>query len=167
MKKDLPACPVEITMGLIGEKWKVLIIRDLLTGTKRFGELRKSVTGITQKVLTNNLRQMEASGLVKRKVYAENYKRQEKILNDTLEKKLNEYNALMNNYASLINKKIDLIHQINKSIEELQGQAFSYEQKVKLLKFLIDLKSKTLEEVNTLNLLEEKIAHSITLYKRG
>ncbi len=71
MKKDLPACPVEITMGLIGEKWKVLIIRDLLTGTKRFGELRKSVTGITQKVLTNNLRQMEASGLVKRKVYAE------------------------------------------------------------------------------------------------
>ena len=71
MKKDLHACPVEITMGLIGEKWKVLIIRDLLTGTKRFGELRKSVTGITQKVLTNNLRQMEASGLVKRKVYAE------------------------------------------------------------------------------------------------
>ena len=103
----------------------------------------------------------------KRKVYADNYKRQEKILNDTLEKKLNEYNALMNNYASLINKKIDLIHQINKSIEKLQGQAFSYEQKVKLLKFLIDLKSKTLEEVDTLNLLEEKIAHSITLYKRG
>ncbi len=67
MKKDLPACPVEITMGLIGEKWKVLIIRDLLTGTKRFGELKKSVTGITQKVLTNNLRQMESSGLIKKK----------------------------------------------------------------------------------------------------
>lgn len=58
-------------MGLIGEKWKVLIIRDLLTGTKRFGELRKSVTGITQKVLTSNLRKMESAGLVKRKVYAE------------------------------------------------------------------------------------------------
>ena len=71
MKKELPACPVEITMGLIGEKWKVLIIRDLLTGTKRFRELKKSVTGITQKVLTNNLRQMEADGLIKRKVYAE------------------------------------------------------------------------------------------------
>lgn len=71
MKKELPACPVEITMGLIGEKWKVLIIRDLLTGTKRFGELKKSVAGITQKVLTNNLRQMEADGLIKRKVYAE------------------------------------------------------------------------------------------------
>lgn len=67
MKKDLPACPVEITMGLIGKKRKVLIIRDLLTGTKRFGELKKSVTGITQKVLTNNLRQMESSGLIKKK----------------------------------------------------------------------------------------------------
>lgn len=53
-------------MGLIGDKWKVLIIRDLLTGTKRFGELKKSLNGITQKVLTNNLRQMEASGLVMR-----------------------------------------------------------------------------------------------------
>lgn len=61
VKQELPACPVEITMGLIGDKWKVLIIRDLLTGTKRFGELKKSLTGITQKVLTNNLRQMEAS----------------------------------------------------------------------------------------------------------
>ena len=82
-KKDLPACPVEITMGLIGEKWKVLIIRDLLTGTKRFGELRESVTGITQKVLTNNLRQMEASGLVKRKVYAEVPPRVEYSLTET------------------------------------------------------------------------------------
>ena len=82
-KKDFPACPVEITMGLIGEKWKVLIIRDLLTGTKRFGELRKSVTGITQKVLTNNLRQMEASGLVKRKVYAEVPPRVEYSLTET------------------------------------------------------------------------------------
>ena len=83
MKKELPACPVEITMGLIGDKWKVLIIRDLLTGTKRFGELRKSVTGITQKVLTNNLRQMEASGLVKRKVYPEVPPRVEYSLTET------------------------------------------------------------------------------------
>lgn len=71
MKQELPACPVEITMGLIGDKWKVLIIRDLLTGTKRFGELKKSLSGITQKVLTNDLRQMESSGLILRKVYAE------------------------------------------------------------------------------------------------
>lgn len=83
MKKDLPACPVEITMGLIGEKWKVLIIRDLLTGTKRFGELKKSLNGITQKVLTNNLREMEASGLVNRKVYAEVPPRVEYSLTET------------------------------------------------------------------------------------
>ena len=58
-------------MGLIGDKWKILIIRDLLTGTKRFGELKKSLNNITQKVLTNKLREMEASGLIKRKVYPE------------------------------------------------------------------------------------------------
>ena len=83
MKKELQACPVEITMGLIGDKWKVLIIRDLLTGTKRFGELKKSLNGITQKVLTNNLRQMEASGLVNRKVYAEVPPRVEYSLTET------------------------------------------------------------------------------------
>jgi len=70
-KKDLPLCPVEITLLLMGDKWKVLIIRDLLTGTKRFGELRKSVSGISQKVLTQNLRTMEESGLVSREVFAE------------------------------------------------------------------------------------------------
>lgn len=83
MKNELPACPVEITMGLIGDKWKVLIIRDLLTGTKRFGELKKSLTGITQKVLTNNLRQMEASSLINRKVYAEVPPRVEYSLTET------------------------------------------------------------------------------------
>lgn len=83
MDNKLPACPVEITMGLIGDKWKILIVRDLLTGTKRFGELKKSVTGITQKVLTSNLRQMENSGLVKRKVYAEVPPRVEYSLTDT------------------------------------------------------------------------------------
>lgn len=83
MNKNLPICPVEITMGLIGDKWKVLIVRDLLTGTKRFGELKKSVTGITGKVLTSNLRQMEASGLVKRKVFAEVPPRVEYSLTET------------------------------------------------------------------------------------
>ena len=83
MKKELPVCPVEITMGLIDDKWKVLIVRDLLTGTKRFGELKKSVTGISHKVLTNNLRQMEADGLIKRKVYAEVPPRVEYSLTDT------------------------------------------------------------------------------------
>ena len=69
--KDLPKCPVEVTLSLIGEKWKVLIIRDLLNGTKRFGELKNSCSGISQKVLTHNLRVMEDDGLVERKVYAQ------------------------------------------------------------------------------------------------
>lgn len=70
-KKELPPCPVATTVGLIGNKWNLLILRDLMTGTKRFGELRKSVTGISQKVLTDNLRSMEADGLLIRTVYAE------------------------------------------------------------------------------------------------
>ena len=56
---NLPACPVQTCLNFISDKWKILIIRDLLTGTKRFGELRKSLNGISQKVLTNNLRDME------------------------------------------------------------------------------------------------------------
>ncbi len=69
--KELPACPVETTLTLIGDKWKVLILRDLLTGTKRFGELKKSVGNVSQKVLTAQLRAMEDSGLLTRTVYAE------------------------------------------------------------------------------------------------
>lgn len=71
MKKELPACPVETTLTLIGDKWKVLILRDLLPGTKRFGELRKSIGNVSQKVLTAQLRNMEDNGLVDRHVYAE------------------------------------------------------------------------------------------------
>ena len=61
---NLPACPVETTLMLIGSKWKVLIIRDLLTGTKRFGELKKSIGKVSQKVLTTQLRDMEEDGLI-------------------------------------------------------------------------------------------------------
>ena len=71
MKKPLSDCPVETTLQLIGDKWKILIIRDLLDGTKRFNELKKSLTGITQKVLTSKLRDMEDSGLLTRKIYPE------------------------------------------------------------------------------------------------
>lgn len=71
MKKELPLCPVETTLLLIGEKWKVLILRDLIDGTKRFGELKKSLGSISQKVLTQQLRAMEEDGLVIRKAYAE------------------------------------------------------------------------------------------------
>lgn len=70
-QKSLPACPVETTLTLISDKWKVLILRDLLPGTKRFGELKRSIGSVSQKVLTAQLRQMEESGLLTRTVFPE------------------------------------------------------------------------------------------------
>ncbi|HIT65514.1 MAG TPA: helix-turn-helix transcriptional regulator [Candidatus Ventrimonas merdavium] len=80
--KELPACPVETTLMLIGDKWKVLILRDLMPGTKRFGELKKSIGTVSQKVLTAQLRDMEKMGLVDRQVYAEVPPRVEYSLTD-------------------------------------------------------------------------------------
>ena len=70
-KKELPVCPVEATLTLISDRWKVLILRDLMPGTKRFGELKKSIGHVSQKVLTSNLRDMEENGLLTREVFAE------------------------------------------------------------------------------------------------
>ena len=81
-KKELPACPVETTLTLISDRWKVLILRDLMPGTRRFGELKKSIGHVTQKVLTANLRDMEGKGLLTRKVYAEVPPRVEYTLTD-------------------------------------------------------------------------------------
>jgi DNA-binding HxlR family transcriptional regulator len=67
----LPACPVETALTLMGDRWKLLIVRDLLTGTKRFGELKKSLDGISQKVLTQHLRIMKENGLIHREIFAE------------------------------------------------------------------------------------------------
>ncbi len=67
----IPDCPVEATLTLISNRWRTLIVRDLLGGTLRFGQLRKSVTGISQKVLTSNLRAMEDAGIVHREVFPE------------------------------------------------------------------------------------------------
>lgn len=69
--EKIPPCPIEITLQLIGNKWKVIILRDLIDGTRRFGDLKKSIGSISQKVLTANLRDMEQQGLLTRKVYAE------------------------------------------------------------------------------------------------
>ena len=70
-QSSTPSCPVELALQLVSNRWKVLIIRDLLDGTKRFSELKRSVGNITQKVLTANLRYMEQSGLLTRRAYAE------------------------------------------------------------------------------------------------
>ena len=70
-KEELPDCPVATTVQLIGNKWKLLILRNLLVRPWRFNELQKSLEGISQKVLTESLRSMESDGIVIRKVYAE------------------------------------------------------------------------------------------------
>ncbi len=70
-KKDLPACPVATAVELIGNKWRLLILRDILSGPKRFGALRKSLEGISQKVLTDSLRGMEQAGILTRTIYPE------------------------------------------------------------------------------------------------
>lgn len=69
--KELPPCPVETTLMMIGDKWKVLIIRELIPGTKRFSEIHHSIDGVSQKVLTQKLREMESDGLLERRAYAE------------------------------------------------------------------------------------------------
>lgn len=70
-REELPACPVATTVHLIGNKWKLLILRNLLAKPNRFNELRRTITGISQKVLTDNLRSMEQDGIIIRTVYAE------------------------------------------------------------------------------------------------
>ena len=83
MRKDMPDCPIEMTLTLISNRWKVLILWDLLDGVKRFGELKKLLGGVSQKVLTANLRQMEEAGLLTRTAYAEVPPRVEYALTET------------------------------------------------------------------------------------
>lgn len=81
-KEELPECPVATTVALIGSKWKLLIIRNLLQRPWRFNELKRDLEGISQKVLTDSLRSMEADGLITRTVYAEVPPRVEYALSD-------------------------------------------------------------------------------------
>lgn len=70
-KEELPACPVATTVQMVGSKWKLLILRNLLARPWRFNELRKNLEGISQKVLTDSLRSMEEDGIITRTVYPE------------------------------------------------------------------------------------------------
>jgi len=83
MKKELPSCPVQITLSLIDNKWKALIIGEILyEGTQRFSTLQRAFPGISQKVLTQNLRSLEASGIISREIFAEVPARVEYSLTD-------------------------------------------------------------------------------------
>lgn len=82
IKEELPACPVATTVQMIGSKWKLLIMRNLLQRPWRFNELKKDLEGISQKVLTDSLRSMEADGIITRTVYPEVPPRVEYPLSD-------------------------------------------------------------------------------------
>lgn len=80
--KELPKDPVEVTLKMLGNKWKVIIVRELLNGTKRFNELKKSVSGITQKVLSAKLKELEGDGIIIRKVCDDKLQKVEYTLTD-------------------------------------------------------------------------------------
>lgn len=107
-KNELPECPVATIVVLIGNKWKLLIIRNLLTDTSRFGELKKGIPGISQKVLTDNLRALEADGLVIRTAYPEVPPRVEYSLSDlgnTLRPLFKSMEVWGNTYKEFLNSK--------------------------------------------------------------
>ena len=81
-KEEMPACPVATTVALIGSKWKLLILRNLMAGPWRFNELKKDLNGVSQKVLTDSLRSLEEDGIVTRTVYPEVPPRVEYALSD-------------------------------------------------------------------------------------
>ncbi|MCH5211311.1 MAG: helix-turn-helix transcriptional regulator [Oscillospiraceae bacterium] len=102
-KDELPTCPVATTVQLIGSKWKLLILRNLLERPWRFNELQKSLDGISQKVLTDSLRSMEADGIITRTVFPEVPPRVEYALSDlgeTMRPILNSMKAWGENYKN-------------------------------------------------------------------
>ncbi|MCH5213399.1 MAG: helix-turn-helix transcriptional regulator [Oscillospiraceae bacterium] len=102
-KDELPTCPVATTVQLIGSKWKLLILRNLLERPWRFNELQKSLEGISQKVLTDSLRSMEADGIITRTVFPEVPPRVEYALSDlgeTMRPILNSMKAWGENYKN-------------------------------------------------------------------
>ncbi len=105
-KDELPACPVAVTVQIIGSKWKLLIIRNLLERPWRFNELQKSLEGISQKVLTDSLRSMEADGIISRTVYPEVPPRVEYALSElgeTMRPILDVMKVWGENYKNTIN----------------------------------------------------------------
>ena len=106
-QKELPACPVATLVEIIGNKWKLLIIRNLLVRTYRFGELKNDLSGISQKVLTDSLRALEADGIITRTAYAEVPPRVDYSLSDlgnTLRPLFKDMELWGNSYKEMVEK---------------------------------------------------------------
>ena len=107
-KEEMPACPVAVTVALIGSKWKLLIMRDLLVRPWRFNELRSDLNGISQKVLTDSLRSMEEDGIVIRTVFPEVPPRVEYSLSElgkSMRPVMDAMEAWGNSYKELMDQK--------------------------------------------------------------
>lgn len=110
MRNKLVGCPVETTLLLINDRWKILILRELLDGTKRFGELRKAIGTVSPKVLTSHLRSMEEDGLVEREIFAEVPPRVEYTLTELGESLKPILDAMKDwgiNYQEKVTSKVD------------------------------------------------------------
>lgn len=108
-KDELPSCPVATTVQMIGSKWKLLILRNLLVRAWRFNELQKSLDGISQKVLTDSLRSMEADGIITRTVYPEVPPRVEYALSELGESMrpiMDSMEQWGRNYKNLVENKV-------------------------------------------------------------
>lgn len=132
MKKKLPDGAVETTLSMVGDKWKFLIIRELLEGTKRFGEIKEGLGTITQKVLTQNLRELEERGLLKRRVYAQVPPKVEYSLTKTGETLEPVINAMTNwgNYYRAKKLKLEEVPELIE-VELTQPEEVSEEPKKK------------------------------------
>ncbi len=109
-KNELPECPVATVVTLIGNKWKLLIIRNLLSGPARFNELLRGLPGISQKVLTDNLKALESDGLIDRKAFPEVPPHVEYSLSEigkTLQPVFDNMTAWGNSYKQLIRNRLD------------------------------------------------------------
>lgn len=109
-KEELPACPVATTVRLIGSKWKILILRNLLAKPNRFSELKKTIPGISQKVLTDNLRSMEQDGIVIRTVFDQASPRVEyklSALGDTMRPIISAMEIWGQGYQEIVRNKMD------------------------------------------------------------
>ena len=105
-------CPVELVIELISGKWKLLILRELMSGTKRFSQLQRSIPGITQKMLTKQLRELERAGLVERKVYPEVPPRVEYSLTE-LGRSLEEIFDAMHRWGERYMKEMGSVRKIS------------------------------------------------------
>lgn len=161
--KSLPRCPVEVTLSLIDDRWKVLILRELLYGTRRFGEIRKALGNVSTKVLTANLRSMEATGLLTRHIYPEVPPKVEYTLTDlgySLKPILFAMVDWGSNYKSIVEGKRPMRANNGKSLLILRAEENDFQE-------IYDLKCLIFQNSKEPSLLNKNIEEALKKYKEN